>query len=63
MSYLHCPECGLTRFTPLPIAGTCPRCRARGETVDLIVTRRLPRGDWANRGLREPGIGGRPAAS
>jgi hypothetical protein len=44
MTYLHCAGCGFTRANPFSYtAGTCPRCTARGEAVELIERTTLSR--------------------
>jgi hypothetical protein len=37
MSYLRCPECGLTLFDRNPLSSPlkCPRCARRGLAVEL----------------------------
>jgi endogenous inhibitor of DNA gyrase (YacG/DUF329 family) len=43
MSYLSCPNCGLTVFdrNPLESPRHCPRCARRGATVDLEAATRV----------------------
>jgi hypothetical protein len=36
--YLNCPECQFTTVQGrLPRGTTCPRCRARGRRIELLV--------------------------
>ena len=64
MSYLSCPDCGLTLFdrNPLTSPRHCPRCRRRGFSVELEPGAReapsfsdgvLRRGDGALRDGRD----------
>jgi predicted Zn-ribbon and HTH transcriptional regulator len=55
MSYLRCPECGLTLFDRNPLASplNCPRCARRALAVELERVPQL-RGHAAASVLTQP---------
>jgi hypothetical protein len=49
-AYFVCPECRFAaRQGPSPAWTTCPRCRARGERIELLVRQNLRASDDVRR--------------